>query len=125
VKANRERGDCENISLTDDSVEDMKSFVNYCKDVLVYGMKGEIAKRFLVVALLLSITTYLGCSGNRAAELYDTARFEEKQNNREHAVQLYKEIMKKYPDSPYAGSAAERLADMDDDSGSTSSRDRN
>ncbi len=71
-------------------------------------------KHLLVVALLISAATFMGCSGNKAAELYDTARFEEKQNNKEHAAQLYREIMDKYPDSPYAGNAAERLADMDD-----------
>ncbi len=76
-------------------------------------------KRFLMLALLVSAATLLNCSGNKAAELYDTAQFEEKQNNKEHAIQLYKEIMEKYPDSPYAGNAAERISDMNDNSGST------
>ena len=80
-------------------------------------------RHLLVVALLVSAATFLSCSGNRAAELYDTARFEEKQNNKEHAVQLYREIMVKYPDSPYAGNAAERLADMYDFN-STRARDK-
>ncbi len=74
-------------------------------------------KRLLVVALLVS-ASLLSCSGNKAAEMYDTARFEEKQNNKEHAIQLYREIMNKYPDSPYAGEAAERLSNINDDSGS-------
>ncbi len=75
-------------------------------------------KRFLMLALLVSAAILPNCSGNKAAELYDTAQLEEKQNNKEHAIQLYKEIMNKYPDSPYAGNAAERLADMADSNSS-------
>jgi outer membrane protein assembly factor BamD (BamD/ComL family) len=74
-------------------------------------------KHLLLPALLISVATLLSCSENKAAELYDTAQLEEKQNNKEHAVQLYKEIMNKYPESPYAGNAAERLADMCNDGG--------
>lgn len=58
-----------------------------------------------MLALLVS-----GCSGNKAAELYDTAQFEEKQNNNEHAAKLYEEILKKYPDSEFAKKAEDRLA---------------
>lgn len=49
-------------------------------------------------------------SGDRAAELYDSAGFEELQNNKEHALTLYKKIIEKYPDSPYAGKAEERTS---------------
>jgi outer membrane protein assembly factor BamD (BamD/ComL family) len=56
-----------------------------------------------------------GCSGNKAAELYETAQFEELQNNREHALQLYQEIIKKYPDSEYAKKAGEKISVMEKD----------
>jgi outer membrane protein assembly factor BamD (BamD/ComL family) len=60
----------------------------------------------LVVAILLACSA---CSPDKGKEQFDTAQFEEKQNNKEHAIQLYEEIVKKYPDSPYAKTAAERL----------------
>jgi TolA-binding protein len=53
-----------------------------------------------------------GCSGNRAAELFETAQFEEVQNNQEHAKQLYSEIIAKYPESEYAKKAKERLSEL-------------
>lgn len=61
----------------------------------------------LFVVLTFSISA---CSGNKAAELFDTAKFEELQNNKEHAIQLYEEIVKNHPDSDYAKRAKERLA---------------
>ncbi|WP_136514273.1 outer membrane protein assembly factor BamD [Geomonas edaphica] len=64
-------------------------------------------KRLLLVAML--VVAGAGCSGDKSKELYDTAQFEEKQNNREHAKQLYQEIVDKYPDSPVAKQAKERL----------------
>ena len=70
-------------------------------------MKYSILIFFLILAFLLP-----GCSGNKAAELYDTAGFEELQNNREHALRLYKEIIEKYPDSDYAGKAEERISQL-------------
>lgn len=51
-------------------------------------MKQGITSGILLFILLLS-----GCSGGKAAELYETAGFEELQNNREHAIKLYQEIM--------------------------------
>jgi TolA-binding protein len=66
-------------------------------------------KTLLCIILFVFSLTLSGCSGNRAAELYDTAQFEEKQNNMEHAAQLYEEIIKKYPESEQAKKAAERL----------------
>jgi TolA-binding protein len=54
----------------------------------------------------------LSCSSNQAEELFKTAEFEELQNNREHARQLYEDILKNYPESDYAGKAADRLSDL-------------
>ena len=67
-------------------------------------MKRVCASAVIMIALSVS-----ACSSGRAAELYDTAQFEEKQNNKDHAVQLYEEILKKYPDSAYSKKAGERL----------------
>ena len=44
--------------------------------------------------------------------MYDTAKFEELQNNKEHARELYEEIVKKYPKSEYAKKAEERLGEL-------------
>jgi TolA-binding protein len=67
--------------------------------------------RKLLVLLCLSLAL-AGCS-DRAEELYETAGFEEQQFNREHAGKLYREIIEKYPDSPYADRAKERLAELE------------
>lgn len=67
-------------------------------------MKRSIAALFLFMFLM-------ACS-DKAAELYDTAQFEELQKNREHAVQLYKEIVEKYPDSAQAKESAKRLEEL-------------
>lgn len=64
----------------------------------------------LILAILLTLVFVAGCSSDKkAAELLETARFEEKQNNREHAVKLYNEIIRKYPDSLAASAAQARL----------------
>lgn len=73
-------------------------------------MKHTVLIFFLLLSFMLS-----GCSGNKAAELYETAQFEELQNNREHALQLYQEIIKKYPDSEYAKKAGEKISVMEKD----------
>ncbi|MBJ6801906.1 hypothetical protein [Geomonas propionica] len=65
-------------------------------------------RKVVLGALLLAALG--GCAGEKGKELFDTAQFEEKQNNREHAKQLYQEVVTKYPDSPVAKQAQERLA---------------
>jgi len=66
-------------------------------------------KRIVVLGLVL--TALLGaCSGDKSKELFETAQFEEKQNNQEHARKLYQEIVTKYPNSAAAKQAEERLA---------------
>lgn len=67
--------------------------------------------RHAVFVLLLALgLAFSACSKNGAAELFETAKFEEVQNNKEHARELYEEIVKKYPDSEYAKMARERLS---------------
>jgi len=67
---------------------------------------------FLFVVAVISLS---GCSGNRAEELFETARLEELQNNEDHAKKLYQEIVAKYPDSEYARNARDRLSEMQKD----------
>ena len=65
----------------------------------------------LVLILVLSLCSAMlnGCSGEKGQELYDTAQFEEKQHNNEHARQLYEELVKKYPGTGFAIKGMERL----------------
>ncbi len=49
------------------------------------------------------------CSGSGAKELYETAQFEELQNNHRHALQLYEEIVRDYPTSEFAKKSSERI----------------
>lgn len=67
-------------------------------------------KNAVLVALVFLAVISGGCSGDKSKELFETAQFEEKQNNREHAEKLYQEILAKYPTSPLAKQAQERLA---------------
>ena len=58
--------------------------------------------------LIICCLLLVACS-DPAREKFETARFEEQQFNRAHAVQLYREIVSSHPDSPYAAQARERL----------------
>ena len=62
--------------------------------------------------LVLGLLTAAGCTGDKGKELFETAQFEEKQHNLEHAEKLYREIIEKYPGSDYAKMAEKRLAEM-------------
>jgi len=75
-------------------------------------MKGAMVTAGLLLAL-----SGPACTGNGAADLYDTARFEETQHNGEHAKELYEEIVKKYPGSEYAKKARERLTALKEKEG--------
>jgi len=69
-------------------------------------------KRLVLLGMVL-LGLLGGCAGDKSKELFETAQFEEKQNNREHAKQLYQEIVAKYPKSPVAKQAEERLKKLD------------
>jgi outer membrane protein assembly factor BamD (BamD/ComL family) len=68
-------------------------------------------KKFVLLLLSLAIA-FSACSGNRAEELFETAKLEELQNAPDHAMKLYQEIVDKYPESEYARKAKERLSAM-------------
>ncbi|MBW2149126.1 MAG: hypothetical protein JRG73_03320 [Deltaproteobacteria bacterium] len=66
-------------------------------------------KRTIVILTMIFAAAFSGCSGNKAKELFETAQFEELQNNLDHARLLYQEIITKYPDSECAKQAEDRL----------------
>lgn len=70
-------------------------------------------KKIMLAVFMSSTLLFSGCTGSKAAELFETAQFEEVQNNKEHAKQLYAEIVRKYPDSDYAKKARERLVELE------------
>ncbi len=78
-------------------------------------MKNNRSLVTMLVGALLIALLLCGCSGNKAAELFETAKFEELQNNRQHAIELYEEIVKKYPESDQAKKAKERLTQLKGD----------
>lgn len=67
-------------------------------------------RQIVLILMVIAATVLSGCSGNGAEQLFDTAKLEELQNNREHATKLYQEIIQKYPESDYAKRAKERLS---------------
>jgi outer membrane protein assembly factor BamD (BamD/ComL family) len=66
-------------------------------------------KRLILVLVMIAALSIGGCSGGNARELFETAQLEELQNNRDHAIKLYREIIEKNPESEYAGKARKRL----------------
>jgi outer membrane protein assembly factor BamD (BamD/ComL family) len=66
--------------------------------------------RYMLLLLLAAMLASSGCTGDKGKELFETAQFEETQHNREHALQLYREIIKKYPGTGYAEKAGKRIA---------------
>lgn len=69
------------------------------------------ASKWIILTLLLMGSA---CGPDQAAQLLETAQFEERQNNRAHAKQLYEDIIHRYPDSPAAQTAKTRLAEFAD-----------
>ncbi|WP_298040052.1 lipoprotein [uncultured Desulfuromonas sp.] len=64
-----------------------------------------------IVSVIFLALVLAGC-GDQAKDLFETAQFEEKQFNEDHAAQLYRQVLEKFPDSPYAAKARERLAQL-------------
>lgn len=61
---------------------------------------------------ILTLMAAVGCSGQDPSDLFATAQFEERQNNRAHAVQLYEQIIRDYPRSELAQRARHRLDEL-------------
>jgi TolA-binding protein len=77
-------------------------------------MTGLMKSLCVSMALMIAVGVS-SCSADKTAELFETAQFEELQNNNEHARQLYEEIVQKYPDSDVARKAKERLTALDEE----------
>ena len=58
------------------------------------------------------VTLLAGC-GDKAKDLYETAQLEERQFNKPHATELYRQIVDQYPNSTYASQAKNRLAELE------------
>ena len=69
-------------------------------------------KKWITLAVWVSIFALCGC-GEDPKQLFETAQFEEKQNNQAHARELYERIVQSHSDSKWAGQAKARLAEMD------------
>jgi TolA-binding protein len=67
---------------------------------------------FPLFAVVLSLVTACSSADERAHELYSIAELEEQQRNLEHAAQLYKEIIEKYPHTSFADQAKGRLEEL-------------
>ncbi len=68
---------------------------------------------FVCAALAVVLVLPLAGCGDGAEEMFETAQFEEVQNNKEHARKLYDRILSDHPDSPFAAKAKGRLAAME------------
>ncbi len=66
-------------------------------------------KKYVLILLAVCCTALIACSSNQGKQQLETAQFEEKQNNKEHAIKLYEEVVSKYAGSPHAKLAQERL----------------
>ncbi|MFZ3048065.1 MAG: hypothetical protein WA151_19285 [Desulfatirhabdiaceae bacterium] len=67
-------------------------------------------KNLFLTLMFITAIGVSACSGNSAQDILDTAKLEEKQNNPEHAIKLYEEIIQKHPNTPVAKEAQDRLA---------------
>lgn len=67
-------------------------------------------RRWMHVGTVVFCVVLASCSGDRPKELLETAEFEERQHNVAHAIQLYDDLIRLYPDSNQAETARARLA---------------
>ena len=76
-------------------------------------MTESIRRAAFALCLFFGI---FGC-GESPQQLFETAQFEELQNNQSHARELYKRIIQAHPDSDFAKKAAQRLAELEKKTG--------
>ena len=67
-----------------------------------------LKKNFCILSLFIISITFTGCAEQKAGEIYEIAQFEELQENRTHAIQLYNKIIFKYPETEVASKAKKR-----------------
>lgn len=71
---------------------------------------GRLGSGFCLLVVLLGC----GSPDAKSRQLYETAQLEEQQNNPQHAKQLYEEVIREYPESPFAVKAKERLKSLEE-----------
>jgi outer membrane protein assembly factor BamD (BamD/ComL family) len=69
-------------------------------------------KSLRIIFGFVTTLALMGCTGDKAQELYETAQFEERQHNEAHAKELYEQIVSQYPKSEVTKKASERLAQL-------------
>ncbi len=72
-------------------------------------MLGANFKSSMAFSLCLFLLGVVGC-GDDPEQMFETAQFEELQNNYSHARELYERIIQADPNSNLAKNAKERLA---------------
>ncbi len=72
-------------------------------------MLGVNFKSWMAFCLGLFVLGMVGC-GENPKQMFETAQFEELQNNHSHARELYEQIVQADPNSNLAKKAKERLA---------------
>ena len=75
-------------------------------------MKSRGWKPWVMVLVWVVVMGLSGC-GEDPKALFDTAQFEEKQNNQAHARELYERVIQASPDSEWAQKAKERIQALD------------
>jgi hypothetical protein len=73
---------------------------------------GGDRMRQVVMVIMFGLLITAGCAKDGGQALLDTAQLELKQNNLEHAVQLYWQVLEKYPNSKYAKIANKQLVEI-------------
>ncbi len=73
------------------------------------SMLGPTFKSSMAFSLCLFVLGVVGC-GDDHKQMFETAQFEELQNNHSHARELYEQIIQADPNSDLAKKAKERLA---------------
>lgn len=71
-----------------------------------------IHNTFLIAILLLVFFIQLSCSDRKASEIYELAEFEELQMNYDHAIELYQDIVTKYPNAEIALQASQKVSEL-------------
>ena len=71
-------------------------------------MNSKEWKAWVVILIWVVVVVMSGC-GEDPKQLFDTAQFEEQQNNQAHARELYERVIQASPDSEWAKKAKERM----------------